>query len=103
MNNNLNVISMITYKQTHRSVKVLSIISIIFLINLIFILNFEFSSSQSELSNDVLRPELQDFWEYERSDYSDNSVYRYNLTAINRSGISKKNYNSLYIYTNIFF
>jgi hypothetical protein len=53
--------------------------------------NIEFSAAQSELSNDDLRPDLNDYWEYRRTDYSDNSIYRYNLTYTGETVIKVAN------------
>jgi hypothetical protein len=78
-------------KLCNRSVKIISFITIISLLNLTALLNFEYASAQSELSNDDLRPELNDFWEYKRTDYSDDSIYRYNLTYTGETTIKVAN------------
>jgi hypothetical protein len=74
-----------------KSIKIISLITIFSLLNLVVLFNIEFSAAQSELSNDDLRPDLNDYWEYRRTDYSDNSIYRYNLTYTGETVIKVAN------------
>jgi hypothetical protein len=73
------------------SVKLYVLVIAMILVNLTFILNYDFAASQSELSNDDLRPELNDFWEYRRFDYLDDSIWYYNLTMTGETTIKVAN------------
>jgi hypothetical protein len=72
------------------SIKTLVIIISLLLINLVILTNYEHALA-TELSNDDLTPELNSYWEYRRQDFSDNSIYRYNLTVSGEKTIKVAN------------
>lgn len=59
--------------------KVFTISVIALLLNVIIISNYDFSSA-AELTNEDLLPEINNYWEYRRQDFTDGSIYEYNLT-----------------------